>query len=235
MNRRILPVILLCIAGSSQAALLGRAPTTPGGTDYQAYYDTVLDMTWLTNANLSATNTFGVSAICADPLPVGCPQPPGAMDWNVAQDWVTAMNAANYLGVNNWRLPNMDRNGDGIVINCLNVSPGILCRDNELGFMRWRNNISTAAPGPFTNIANYFGYGYYWSGTEYVDDPSRSWIMNFGVYVQSPLTKTSNNYVWAVSSGDALAAVPIPAAAWLFGGALGALGWIRRKTEVPVV
>ena len=39
----------------ANAALVGRLPITPGGTDYQAVYDTDLDITWLANANYAAT------------------------------------------------------------------------------------------------------------------------------------------------------------------------------------
>lgn len=232
MYQRALAVALLTLAASSSnAALLGRAPITPGGTDYQAYYDTVLNITWLADANLAATNTFGVSGVCTEPIPMACPQPAGAMDWYTAQNWIAAMNATDYLGVGNWRLPTADRNGDGIVRPCQNA-PLSYCLDNEMEYMRWRNGISTATPAPFTNIADYVGFGYYWSGTEYATDPSRAWILNFGVYLQSPIEKTSANYVWAVSPGDLLpqsALVPIPAAVWLFGGAVAVLGLLKRR------
>jgi hypothetical protein len=33
----------------------------------------------------------------------------------------------------------------------------------------------------------------------------------------------------AIASGSVASVVPVPAAAWLIGGALGALGWIRRR------
>ena len=36
---------------SANATLLGRLPTTPGGTDFQAAYDDVLDITWVTNGD----------------------------------------------------------------------------------------------------------------------------------------------------------------------------------------
>ena len=60
-------------------------------------YDDVLDITWLQNANLAATNTFGVSGIDAN----------GRMTWNTANQWIDAMNAADYLGYNDWRLPTL--------------------------------------------------------------------------------------------------------------------------------
>ena len=50
-------------------------------------YDDVLDIIWLQNANLAATETFGINGIDAA----------GQMDWSTAQSWIVAMNAANYL------------------------------------------------------------------------------------------------------------------------------------------
>lgn len=61
-------------------------------------YDDVLDITWLQNANLAATETFGVAAIDGN----------GYMNWPTAQTWVSAMNAANYLGASDRRLPVTD-------------------------------------------------------------------------------------------------------------------------------
>jgi hypothetical protein len=43
--------VLTLIATTSQAVLVGELPATPGGTDYQAYYDTVANLTWLADAN----------------------------------------------------------------------------------------------------------------------------------------------------------------------------------------
>ena len=64
----------------------------------QVVYDTDLNVTWLANANLAATNTFGVSGILKG-------SKAGLMSWTTAQKWIAAMNAANYLGYNNWELP----------------------------------------------------------------------------------------------------------------------------------
>ena len=79
-------VLLTCT--SAQAALFSRA----GG---QAYYDDVLNITWLADANLANTNTFGVGGIFAG----------GYMNWNTAQSWIAAMNTAVYLSTSDWRLP----------------------------------------------------------------------------------------------------------------------------------
>jgi hypothetical protein len=38
---------LTVVSFGADAALVGRLATTPGGTAYQAYYDTEADITWL--------------------------------------------------------------------------------------------------------------------------------------------------------------------------------------------
>lgn len=60
-----------------------------------AFYDPALDATFLADANLPATLPLGVPGIDAD----------GSMSWTRANSWVLALNAANYLGHNDWRLP----------------------------------------------------------------------------------------------------------------------------------
>jgi hypothetical protein len=55
--------------------------------DGETVYDTVNDVTWLANANLAQTKSFGIGGI----------NPDGSMSWTTAQEWIAAMNAANYL------------------------------------------------------------------------------------------------------------------------------------------
>jgi hypothetical protein len=44
------------------------------------------------------------------------------------------------------------------------------------------------------------------------------------------LADGSAENVWALSaSGGVASAVPVPAAVWLFGSALGLLGWLRQR------
>jgi hypothetical protein len=61
-------------------------------------YDTDLNITWLANANLADTNSFGIMAW--DTAQRAGIHTSGAMPWNTAQDWIGAMNTANYLGLN---------------------------------------------------------------------------------------------------------------------------------------
>ncbi len=85
-------VLMLAAPTSVSAALVSRL----GG---QGVYDTVLNVTWLADASLAASNTFGVSGIGISEGII----PVGAMTWTTAQSWIGAMNTANYPGHNDWR------------------------------------------------------------------------------------------------------------------------------------
>lgn len=220
-------VLLLSAFGSANAALISRA----GG---QAYYDDVLDITWLANANLAATNTFGITGIDAS----------GRMDWWRANGWILAMNRANYLGANNWRLPTVTDTGTP---GCDYAVTGTECGYNvnlstsEMAHMFYSTlgNVglfdTSGRPtgcncltntGPFANLKDWT----YWSGTNYAPYPeSDAWVFDFGNGGQDYFDKNDRDYAWAVSPGDSLAVVPVPGAVWMLGSALGVLGLVRRK------
>lgn len=165
-------------------------------------YDDVLDITWVSNADIN-----------------------GQMDWTTANTWA---NDLVFAGHADWRLPNMDVNDDGEVVDCRFMSVTETdCRDNEYGHLFRYDGISLENPGGFSNL----GSLHYWSGTENQAFSSLAWLFNFADGFQGTTSKiTSNRHALAVHDGD-IAAVPVPAALWLFltgGAALLGVGNFRR-------
>jgi hypothetical protein len=194
--RSIAIALTLCLAtDTAQAALLGRAGLTPGGTDYQAYYDDILDVTW------SLPMSVGSNASSGDGL-----------------QWAGNFSLA---GVDDWYLASVEqlrhmRNVNGIYPDRPNVfSEQPMCE------LYW--NLQRCLPN---------------SGQFYTADMIGQFD-SYGLPISYPLRYSFQNdstfyfgdgYAgWAVSNGDVLAPVPIPAAVWLFGSALGVMGWMRRK------
>ena len=195
---------------SANAALVSRL----GGA---AAWDGVLGITWLTDADLSGSDT-----------------------WDNQLAWIASLNAENsgagHLGFNDWRLASMSVSA-GVptgtttsVVNCSSATEE-QCKDNELGYMYYYNlggsgdnqtGDHTIGDVTLTDVRSD-----YWSGTEY--DSSIAWHFFFGGGFQDVNSKDYNFYGWAVRAGD-VGAVPVPAAVWLFGsGLIGLLGLARRK------
>jgi hypothetical protein len=215
-------------------------------TTAEAYYDRVLGITWLADANANGTS----------------------MSWEDANSWADALDVN---GINNWRLPTMAPiNGISWNIDDTNNatsdegwadSAGWV--DNtgnpvsEMGHMYYvtLGNLGFCTPddlnptaadcgddlspgteqpgwgltntGYFSNIQN----SRYWSDTEY--GTTHAWRFRFDDGDQRRREKIDSlAFAWAVhdgSVGTALAA-PIPPAIWLFGsGLLGLVGMARRK------
>jgi len=237
-----LPALLLLAGMGFASTASASLETRLGG---QAVYDTDLNITWLADANLAASNTFGVGISNANGS--------GTMTWDQAQNWVAAMDTANYLGYSDWRLPTVGPvNGSSFQYGFSNNGStdfgyGNTSPMSEMAYMYYVNlgNLGYCTPnggnpggcseqpgwgltnvGPFTNLQPYA----YWSGTEYAPQPDLASV--FFTYRGSQLVddKGYNYYAWAVRSGD-VAAVPLPAAVWLFGSALSGLTLlgVRRR------
>ncbi|MCB1866469.1 MAG: DUF1566 domain-containing protein [Chromatiales bacterium] len=192
--------------------------------------DDVSGLVWTKNANLAASNTFGVGGIAAT----------GRMTWDTAQAWIAAMNAANYLGFNDWRLHTITDTG---APGCDFAFTGTDCGYNvdlgtgELADLWYRalGNIpyydtSGNGPqagwgltntGPFDNMQS----DYYWSGTEYAPSTVNAWTFHTDRGYQDLNLKTNLFYGWAVRTGNA--GVPLPGTALLLG--LGLLGLTARR------
>jgi len=223
----VLILSVLCIglltAGRANAALIA----TDGGL---TVYSAATNLSWLANANLAMTHTFGL-ATGVDLGTVGVPNPvgpsviyaDGSMTWGGAIQWIAAMNVANYLGYSDWRLPTSDTCAG---YNCTGSEMGNLFY-NELGGVAGVSILTThnADLALFNNVQS----GFYWLGSEYAPDTSQAWRFD-----------TNNGYQFVVSKGTVLtalavrpgqvAAVPEPSTTLLFGvGLLAMIGVVRRR------
>jgi hypothetical protein len=242
-------LLTLGLTTTADAALLSRLPATPGGTDYQAYYDTTLDITWVADANLAASNTFGVSGIWTG-------SNAGVMNWTTANNWIAGMNTANYLGFNDWRLPTMiDTGASGCDFAYSGTDCGYYMQTgsaattvySEMASL-WYDTLGNTAQyntsgsnigcpagapgycltniGPFSNLQP----NPYWFGVEYAPNTNNAWVFSAVNGGQSDTNKDGTLFGWAVRTGD-VNAVPVPAAVWLFGsGLIGLLGVAKRKS-----
>lgn len=208
----------LTLASGAKAALV---PAMGG----QALNDTDLNVTWLANANLAATNTFGVSGIAAN----------GSMTWSTAQSWVAAMNTANYLGYNDWRLPTTLQPDASCsaqaVANGVSESAGYNCTGSEMGHLFYSelggmaNQSITTTHNANYNLFQNVQSNIYWSSTQYTNGV---WIFDFSGGGEIATSKSGTFNALAVRGQ--VAAVPVPAAAWLMGsGLMGLIGVTRRK------
>ena len=196
---------------ATQAALFDRG----GGL----IYDDDLNITWLADANYAMTSGFDVD---------------GLMSWTNANAWAAGLSyfdSVRNVTYEDWRLPNMDINGVGLIVNCQFASV-TACLDNEYGYQFWKNGVTEASPSPFSNVL----VGRYWSGTEVAHLPDYAWWYGFRTGGPGNNPKEGNHYhAWAVRNGD-VSAVPLPAALWLFGsGLLGLAAVTRRRHPLRAV
>jgi hypothetical protein len=232
--------VFLLTASGANAALVSRL-------DGAAYYDTVLDITWLANANAGAGTIYDDGPSSTD----------GSMSWINAQAWIASLNASNYLGVNDWRLPTVSPiDGDSFDLTFSNngttdvghniSAPGSAFAGStasELAHL-WYNTLnnknfcdpvlSTAdtcvgpqdgwALGvltPFTGNVSPFRF---WTGTD-AGGLANAFVFMTDLGLQSFTGKTSPfALAWAVRPGDIGQVVPVPPAVWLLGSALGVIG-----------
>lgn len=226
---RFTAFLFLSISLNSFGALSGR-DLDGDLTTFEAYYDDVLDITWLADANYAQTSGHDAD---------------GRMNWPDANAWADSLTLGGYT---DWRLPNtVDVGNDGITGT--NTYAGVDAGYNqtvhsEMSHMFYETLGNIAAfdtsgsdtgcgpvcatnTGPFSNLQNYN----YWSATTAPGGYGpNAWVFDFRRGLQTYNTRNPfRNNAWAVHTGD-VGAVPLPAAAWLFGSALIGLLAAKRKS-----
>lgn len=147
--------------------LPGSPPPTGNGLQVSAdrltVYDPIADVTWLANADLARTETFGAQCVNADGS--RCINPDGSMTHTTAENWIRGMNLAVYLGQSNWQLPPIPLTD----ATCSLQNFGFGCTGGPMGELFYNQlklgQGSPAVPtpsvkvGPFSNVQPYL----YWS------------------------------------------------------------------------
>lgn len=230
---------LLVATAAANAALIDRGSGL--------IYDTVLDVTWLQNANFEATQN-------------GCCN--GQMTWEVAKTWVANLSYQDTVRnqtLTNWRLPSIaPLNGVSFQFGTstagnkddgYNVSvPGTLyagSTQSELAYMYYNNlgniarcptsgwNDCRTTPtqlkaGPFTNLLK---AGYWFGSNESLPfAPPDAWAFDMGdLYgVQGGFNGNQRRGAWAVMDGD-VTLVP-EASSWaMFAAGLAGLAAVRAR------
>ena len=187
-------------------------------TTIEAYYDTVLDITWMADANLAFTSGFDAD---------------GRMAWVDANAWAAGLSVN---GVSGWRLPTLspvngssfdvNRSTDGTTDNgnaatttttegtdggwrdgsnnpvsemghMFYVTLGNLGRcDPALPWCTVRPEWGLTNSGPFSNIE----LSNYWSDTQW--NSTTSWDFNINAGSQNLNFSVQNFFAWAVYDGD---------------------------------
>ncbi len=249
-------VLTLCLTSTANATLFSRL----GG---DALYDDVLNITWLSNANLALANQFGLSLSTNEfDSTANTVGSTGRMSWDNANAWIAGMNSANHLGFNDWRLPtlgpingtafNTSFTNDGSTDRGRNISrPGTVhggSLANEMAHLFYNSlgNVSDhntsgvfddGCPGGSSCLTNTGPFDNLQSDFYWSGlefAPNPSAAWFFRFDFSSQSADPKNNNFFALAvRAGDVAAVPVPAAVWLMGSALFGLAGFRRKKAVP--
>ena len=207
----------LLTTGIVSVALMSSVAIAPAGATLidrgnGLIYDNDLNITWLQDANLAATNQFGLTG--------GEISSTGRMGRFTANDWITGMNAANYKGFNDWRLPTTKQPDATCSDQLGDQTSGFGCTGSEMGHLFNIEGVTHATPGLFENVQVPF----YWSDTT----PYAFTFFHGGQFTDS---SSDPNGAWAVRSGD-VSAVPEPSTIFLLGsGLVGLIGYRMKKAR----
>lgn len=228
-------------------------------TTAEAYYDTVLGVTWLRDANYAIGSGYDEDGA-------------GTITWNNALAWADSLSfKVKNITYNNWRLPRVVDTGTtgcnfsstggtdcGFDVQTVGQDDTIYSELAHLFYVtlgnEHRSYIFPSNPpyvpqsiggltniGPFTNVQSGDGNHIYWSSLEYdTVNPEETafspgyyaWAFDMAGGYQGDWVKDVPGYAWAVHDGDiGRSVVPLPGTAWLFGSALVGLVAVNRRRK----
>lgn len=224
--------IAIASPGTWEATLQGRDLNQDGITD--AFYDTVLDITWLKDWNLAKTSKFaGANAN-------------GGMNWIEAKHWAESL---TFGGFSDWRLPGI-RPVNGLAFDYRFSTDG----STDIGYSRpgqgWGDAseighlyyvtlghaafspevyASNSDNRPFENMAT---GSFYWIDALYAVDPSRAFRFWNTYGEQGHSLKSLDLYAVAVRNGD-VAPIPEPTTLASFIAGMLCLVLFRSAQTIP--
>jgi hypothetical protein len=197
----VIGIIEMIMIAQAQAGLIDRGNGL--------IYDSNLNITWMQDANYAQTSGYDND---------------GRMTWREAMSWADSL---DYGGFKNWRLPNMDRDSDGIIEGV--CSSGVQSSlDNEFGILfgcsYWKLGLQGA--NLFINVQP----GNHWSLNTYKTIDHLAWQLNNCPSGRCVNYKAIPANTWAVHDGDVGALdISAPSTAALFGIGLASLVLTRRR------
>lgn len=200
--------------GTWETTLLPRDLNGDGTVD--AFYDTVLDLTWLANANAGAGSVYDSAGYSS--------ATDGSMSWANANAWAASLEV---FGMTGWRLPKTldtgtpgcnwsNAGGTDCGYNVQTVSADGLIVYSEMAHMHYvtLGNKGACAVGDVScphppqwmqiNTGNFedLESWVYWSSSTVPNPSAAAWSFDFRTGVQDGHTQPLEFKAWAVRAGD---------------------------------
>ncbi|MBL8383335.1 MAG: DUF1566 domain-containing protein [Burkholderiales bacterium] len=221
------PVVAGPVSGQGTWETTLQARDLNGDSVTDAFYDTVLNITWLRDANVN-----------------------GRMNWNDAVAWANGLTLGGY---SDWRLPTMvDTGAPGCdagydcFYNVQTKTGSTVYSEMAHLWYVTLGNLAYCPPGDLaSNCGPQAGWGLtntgdfqnmlgaetdvYWSGLAYAPDSTEAWYFRTYNGLQDSIGKRFTLYAMAVHPGDVATQVPEPESLALVLGGLMAAWVVRRR------